>query len=690
MAGGLSRRAYLFMSKEIKKRIEVLRQELAEYARRYYNQNDPSIADAEYDALERELRELETAYPEYAAGQSPTKTIGVPLVRGDRSPVSHLFPMYSLGNTYSETELEEFDGRVKKNLENEDAVDYTVELKIDGIAVSLCYENGRLKSGATRGDGRQGEDISHNLSALSGWPDKIDSPQTIEVRGEVYMSITDFKKLNAERLEAGEAPFANPRNATGGSLKLLDPEEAKKRRLSVFFYAIAGENLPVATQSEALEFLQKNNFSVNPNIQLCRGVREVMAFCQKWQQKRDDLEYEIDGVVVKVDSLSSQNALGYTAKSPRWAIAYKFPAMQATTLLKDVSFQVGWTGAITPVAHLEPVFLAGSTISRATLHNADEIRKLGLMIGDRVLIEKGGDIIPKVVKVILDHRSGEEKPLVFPENCPACDTKLVESQDEVAVRCTNLKCPAQVKKRLEHFCSRGAMDIEGFGEKVVAELVDLGLLLTPADLYDLNAETLVKRERTAEKTLENQLAAIELSKKQSLDRLIFALGIRFVGATSARLLAERFGSLKALLAATSEELLDIEGVGKTMAESLLDFAQNTQNQDLINNLISHGLNPQMEIKTTPTTGWFAGKKVVLTGTLQNYTRSQAKKAIESRGGKVSSAISAKTDLLLTGQNPGSKKDKAEKLGVKIIDEEEFVRLLEEIEEKKIEDREIEE
>ncbi|MGE5586211.1 MAG: NAD-dependent DNA ligase LigA [Bacillota bacterium] len=662
-------------------RIRKLREEIEFHNYRYYVLDDPIVSDAEYDALMRELVDLEAEHPELVTPDSPTQRVGAAPAEAFASVV-HRSPMMSLANVYSVEELRAFDARVRKAL-NGEPVEYVAELKIDGLAVSLVYEDGRFVRGATRGDGTTGEDVTHNLRTIRSIPMRLrlGPPVSIDVRGEVYMIRREFHKLNEERRAAGEPLFANPRNAAAGSLRQLDPKVTAARPLDIFVYGIgymsgAGGAAP-ETHLEALGLLKEAGFRTNPSTRLCRTIDEVVDYCAHWGERRDTLDYEIDGVVVKVNSLAQQERLGATARSPRWAVAYKFPARQATTKVRDIIVQVGRTGTLTPVAVLDPVELAGSTVSRATLHNEDIIRAKDIRIGDTVVVEKGGDVIPEVVKMVTERRTGAEREFRMPAKCPECGADVVRLEGEAASRCVGgMACPAQVREGILHFASRDAMDIEGMGPSLVAQLLDAGLVKTAADIYDLKLDDIARLERMGKKSAENLLSAIERSKSHPLHRLVFALGIRHVGERSARDLAEHFGTMDRLAAATYDELTRVPDVGPKVAESVLAFFREPRNREILRRLGDAGVNMRETEKVTPSSeSPLAGKTVVLTGTLERFTRKEAEEAVLARGGKVSSSVSRKTDYVVVGKDPGSKYDKARELGVTILDEHEFARLL---------------
>ncbi len=661
----------------VRDRIRQLREEIEYHNHRYYVLDDPVISDAEYDALMRELVELEARHPELVTEDSPTQRVGAAPAQAFAS-VTHRSPMMSLGNVYSVDELRAFDARVRKALGSE-PVEYVVELKIDGLAVSLTYEDGRFVSGATRGDGITGEDVTHNLKTIRSIPLKLrtSEPVTCDVRGEVYMVRREFQRLNEERRASGEPLFANPRNAAAGSLRQLDPKVTAARPLDMFAYGIGYlRGAALETHREALDFLRNAGFRVNPNTAMCRSIDEVTEYCARWARERDLLDYEIDGVVVKVNSLDQQARLGATARAPRWAVAYKFPARQATTVLRDIVVQVGRTGVLTPVAVLDPVELAGSTVSRATLHNEDMIRARDIRIGDTVVVEKGGDVIPEVVKAIAANRTGAEREFSMPKTCPECGADVVRLEGEAASRCIGAACPAQIREGILHFASRDAMDIEGMGPALVTQLLDAGLVRDFADIYYLQLDDIVRLERMGEKSGRNVLESIERSKRRPLHRLVYGLGIRHVGERAARDLAERFGTMDALARATYVELTSIPNIGPSVAESVLAFFRVPANREVIRRLADAGVNMSEDgAAGRPVASPLAGKVVVLTGALERFSRKQAEEAILACGGRVSSSVSAKTDYVVVGKDPGSKYDRARELGVTIIDEQEFSRLL---------------
>jgi len=661
---------------EIQARAEELRREINHHNYRYYVLDAPSITDARYDELMKELLNLEETYPELITPDSPTRRVGGQVQQGFTA-VPHRVPMLSLGNAFGETDLREFDRRIRANLPGE-KVEYVVELKIDGLAISLWYEQGILVRGTTRGDGEYGEDITANLRTVKAIPLRLtEDVPFIEVRGEAYMPKDSFARLNEAREEAGEQLFANPRNAAAGSLRQLDPRVTASRNLSVFMYAIGYlEGPDPGSHAGGLAWLKELGFRVNPQYKVCQDINEVINYCRQWQDKRFDLPYAIDGLVIKVNSLDQQQRLGATLKSPRWAIAYKFPAEQAVSTIKDIIIRVGRTGVLTPTAILEPVQLAGTTVSKATLHNEDIIRQKDIRIGDKALVQKAGDIIPEVVQVFPEQRTGEEIPFAMPTACPECDAPVVRVTGEAAHRCTNENCPAVSREGIIHFVSRGAMDIAGLGESIVTQLIKAGLVKDPADLYELKYEDLIKLERMGARSSQNLLNAIEASKKNSLAQLLFALGIRHVGERAAKILAQQFGSLQALREATVEDLTVIPEIGPKIAESLVDYFSRQENQVLLERLARSGLNMQEEKKQAdPGRLPLAGKTFVVTGTLEGFSRQEAQRVIEELGGKVSGSVSKKTDYVVVGENPGSKYEKALKLGVPVLNEAEFVALI---------------
>lgn len=668
------------MADQVAARIEELRRQLEYNNWRYYVLDDPVITDGEYDRMLRELQSLEAAHPEYYAADSPTQRVGG-AVRSDFGTVLHRVPLFSLANAFSADELLDFDRRVRE-LTGLGEVEYVVELKIDGLAVSLTYEEGRFTQGATRGDGVTGEDITGNLRTVRSLPlrlrqEKQTAPTLLEVRGEVFMPKEAFVELNGRREEAGEPVFANPRNAAAGSLRQLDTKVTASRALDIFVYGIgAAGGAAISTHWEWLLALKGWGFKVNPHIKLVRGITPAVEYCLAWQEERQELPYPIDGLVIKVNDLKLQQGLGSTAKSPRWAVAYKFPAEQAETTLGEIVVTVGRTGVLTPTALFDPpVQLAGTVVSRAVLHNEDIIRARDIRIGDVVRVEKAGDIIPEVVGSVPERRTGQEQLFVMPTSCPACGAEVVKLPGEVAWRCPNVSCPARLRESLLHFGSRGAMDIDGLGPAIIDQLLENGLVRNVADLYDLSESDLIQLPRMGTKSAANLIAAIAKSKNRSLDRVLFALGIRYVGATAAKTLAEHFDDMWALLAAKREELLTVAGIGDKVATSIQDFFREERNLSTVKRLAEAGVNMARVRPRAAASGNLAGKTFVLTGTLGSLNRSQAQTAIEERGGKVTGSVSRQTDFVVVGENPGSKLERAQALGINLLTEEEFLQLL---------------
>ncbi|HEX8128953.1 MAG TPA: NAD-dependent DNA ligase LigA [Pyrinomonadaceae bacterium] len=663
--------------------IEQLRDELRRHEELYYVYDNPEISDADYDALMARLQQLEAEHPELAAADSPTQRVGGRPAEGFDEYV-HRRPMLSLDNSYNIEDLRAFDERVKR-LADGRRVEYVAELKIDGLSISLHYERGLLVRGVTRGDGRRGEDVTQNVRTIRSIPLRLKDDAgaaDLEVRGEAYLSRKTFERINAEREEAEEPRFANPRNAAAGTIRQLDPKIVAARRLDLFAYdVIGGERKAFATHREGLEWLERAGFQVS-HKRLCPSIEEVIEFCNEMEARRDELEYEIDGVVVKVNSAALQEEFGATAKSPRWAIAYKYPARQATTQVLDIIVQVGRTGALTPVAVLEPVLVAGSTVARATLHNEDEIKRLGLLKGDWVLIEKSGDVIPKVIKVVESRRTGAEKRFRLPKECPVCGGVVSRPEGEVVSRCVAADCPAQLKARLLHYASRRAMRIEGLGDALADQFVQKGMVRDVAGLYGLTHEEVAGLERMAEKSASNLLAQIEASKTRDLPQLVFGLGIRHVGERTAAILARSFRTLEGLGRATVEELDAVPEIGLTVAESVHDWFADEGNRALCERLRAAGVRTEMEAGAGGGGGAsgaqgeaFAGLLFVLTGKLETMTRDEAAALIEARGGRVTSSVSKKTNYVVAGEEAGSKLDKAQSLGVRVLDEAEFKELL---------------
>jgi DNA ligase (NAD+) len=657
-------------------RIHWLRDEIRRHERLYYVLNAPEISDAEYDRLERELRDLEAQHPELVTPDSPTQRVGEQ--PSEQFPTFvHRTPMLSLDNTYSEEELREFEERIFRVVGRRE-IEYVAELKIDGLSMAFHYEGGRLLRAVTRGDGVRGDDVTPNARAIRAVPLRLtgEAPAALEVRGEVFLPRSRFEAINRQKEEKGEEPFANPRNAAAGTMKNLDPRIVAERGLDVYLYSLAHvESGPrPRSQGEALERLRGWGLKTNPTSRLCRGLDEVFAMIADWQDRRQTLEYEIDGVVVKVNDFALQQELGFTSKFPRWAIAYKYPARQATTVVRDIGVYVGRTGKLTPVAHLVPVFVAGSTVSRATLHNEEEVARKDVRTGDTVLIEKGGDVIPKIVQVVLAKRPGGTTPWTPPKHCPVCGTEVVKPEGEVDRRCINPSCPAQIEESLKHFARREAMDIEGLGHALVRQLVEKKLVRDFADLYHLTLDQLVELERMAEKSGRNLLENIERSKGRELRRLLFGLGIRYVGERAAGLLARHFRSLDALTAAPVEEIDAIYEIGPAVGESVHEWFARDVNRRLVARLRDAGLRTE-EAGAEAVGQSLRGRQFVLTGTLSGMTRDEAKAAIEARGGRVTSSVSKKTSYLVYGADAGSKLEKARELGVECLDEEAFQRKL---------------
>lgn len=666
---------------EALKRINELRELIRKYDYAYYIESNTIISDYEYDRLFKELEDLENNYPEFYDKNSPTQRVGEQTLKEFKS-VTHKVPMLSLANTYTNEEIKDFERRVKEILGNQ-SVKYVAELKYDGLAVSIIYKDGEIYLAATRGDGIKGDDVTANIRTIKNIPLKVNEVfykglklRNFEVRGEIYMLESDFLKINEERLENDEKPYANPRNLASGTLKSLDPNYVATRPLKLVTYYLFSDEVQLESQSENIELLRRLGFPVGYSYKLCQNIEEVFDFIELWDEKKSTLPFQIDGIVVKVDSLRQQEILGTIARSPRWAIAYKYEPEKAETLLRAITLQIGRTGVVTPVAELEPVFLAGSTISRATLHNYDYIQEKDIRIGDVVIVEKGGDVIPKVSAVVIGKRSKDSIKFIFPEFCP-CDLKtlLIRPEGEANYYCNNPECPWQIRKRIEHFASRNAMNIEGLGEKIIDRFVTLGKLKNIADIYELHKyrDELIKLEKFGEKSVENLLNSIELSKKQSFNRVIFALGIRFIGEGASNILALHFKNIDNLRKATLEDLISIHEIGNKMAQSILDFFNDAKEQEIIDRLIGYGVNFSIsEEELTLKSNKLAGKTFVLTGELTTMTRNEAKQKIEALGGKVTSSVSKNTTYIIVGENPGSKLNNARKLGVEILNENEFI------------------
>lgn len=663
----------------VKKEIESLREKLRHHEYLYYVLDEPEISDAAYDRMMNRLRELEAAYPELVTPDSPTVRVGG-APREGFSTVRHARPMLSLDNAFSYDALREWDRRVREG-SGQEKIEYIAEHKFDGLSISLQYEDGVLARGVTRGDGTTGEDVTPNVKTIRSIPLRVDAAALkkiklradFEVRGEVMMTRKAFEALNRQQEQIGGKIFVNPRNSAAGAVRVLDPSITAARRLDFFaYYLLVDGKVPFAKHSDSLQALKQLRFRASDDWKLCQGIEAVIAYCEEWDAKREKLPYEIDGVVIKVNSTAIQNELGYTAKAPRWAIAYKYPARQETTVVNDIIVQVGRTGTLTPVAVLEPVQVGGVTVSRSTLHNMDEIERLGLQIGDTVLIERAGEVIPHVLKVVKPGKN--RKPFKMPKHCPECGSAIHHVEGEVAYRCVNAACPAKRKESLLHFAGRHAMNIDGLGDKIVDQLVDKGLVKDVADLYSLKLEDLAALERMAEKSAQNLLDEIEASKKNSLARLIYALGIQFVGERTAQLLAEHFSSLEELAAAKEEQLIEVPEVGPKVAASIAEFFSEPANLKLIKKLNKAGVHPTAE-KRKVKSDKLAGKSFVFTGGLANRSREEAGEIVQQHGGKVSGSVSKKTDYAVVGTDPGSKYDKAKELGVTILTESEFEKLI---------------
>ncbi len=668
------------MATSVEKEIEKLRQEIRYHEYRYYVLDDPEISDYEFDQLMRKLQDLEREHPELVTPDSPTQRVGGK--PAEQFPkVRHQVPMMSLDNTYSVEELRDFDRRVHE-LSGRSRVEYVAELKLDGLSMSLIYEKGVLAHGVTRGNGVEGEDVTANVKTIGSVPLRIDErklrvighPEQFEVRGEVIMPLKMFERLNAQREAAGEPRFANPRNSAAGTIRQLDPRIVAQRKLDMFhYYLLVGGKVPLKEHWKALDTLADMGFKVNPHRRLCASFDELLEFVQEWETKRNELEYETDGVVVKVNDTRLWEELGNTAKSPRWAIAYKYPARQATTVVRDIRAQVGRTGTLTPVADLDPVNVGGVTVSHATLHNMDEIARLGLRIGDTVLIQRAGEVIPQVVKVVKHAPDGRE--FHMPSRCPVCGGDVFRAAGEVAYRCVNAACPARLKESLLHFAARHAMGIDGLGEALVDQLVDRGLVKDAADLYALTQDQLAALERMGKKSAANLISEIERSKKVDLARVIFAVGIPFVGERTAQLLAEHFGSFERLAKASEVELEQVHEIGPKTAQGIVEFFAEERNRKLIEKLRAAGVRIEQEKAVKKGPQPLAGKQFVLTGTLPHYSRDEASRMIEEAGGRVVGSVSKRTDYVVVGAEPGSKLEKARSLGVKTIDEDELLKLL---------------
>jgi DNA ligase (NAD+) len=659
--------------KQAAQKIQNLRTNIKYHEKKYYVDSDPQISDYEFDLLVKELEKLEKQFPELITPESPTQRVGEQPVAGFES-VEHRTPMLSLDNCYSTEELREFEARIKRIIP-EEKIEYVAELKIDGLGISVIYRNGKYFQAVSRGDGFRGDDVSLNVKTIRSFPLIINDHHEIEVRGEIYLPFQSFQKINEERLNMEEPLFANPRNAAAGSLRLLDPKLVASRHLDVFLYSIFIEGKEQASQWKNLETLRKLGFKTNPFSRRCPNLEEVISFWEEWRDKRDSLDYDVDGVVVKVNSTKQQELLGSTAKFPRWSISFKFPARQATTKIKAIAVQVGRTGALTPVAILEPVKLSGITISRSTLHNEDEIKRKDIRVGDYVLIERSGDVIPKVVSVMKERRTKKVKKFVFPSRCPVCHASTFRPKGEAISRCINPSCPAKLKESLLHFASRRAMNIEGLGEALVDQLSEKKLIRNIPDLYSLNLEDLENLERMGPKSSQNLLDEIEKSKQRDVSRLVYALGIRYVGERTAQALADHFESIDSLARATLDELVQIEDVGPKVGESVVFFFKQPENVELINKLKQAGLNFSSIKEKRKGKRPLAGQAFVLTGKLSGLSRDKATEIIEKLGGTVSSSVSNKTTYVVVGDSPGSKLDRAQKLGIPTLDEKDFLKLV---------------
>lgn len=648
---------------------------LNKYSYDYYVEDNPQISDTEYDTLYKQLEKLEQEYPEFILDNSPTQRVG-DRVLDEFEKVIHKVPMLSLSNTFSIEDLRDFDSRISK-LSSDDSIEYICELKIDGLAISINYENGKLVSAATRGDGMVGENVTENIKTIFSIPKTLKTKKSFEVRGEVYLPKKSFELLNKEREENNEVLFANPRNAAAGSLRQLDSKITAKRRLSAFIYSVVGDE-NINSQKMALTVAADLGLPVNPNFKLCKTIDEVVDYIMYWEEHKQDLPYEIDGIVIKVNSYSLQKEIGSTQKSPRWATAYKFPEEELATKLLDIELSVGRTGIITPVAVLNPINISGSTVSKASLHNKDIIDELDIHIGDMVVVKKAGEIIPKVVRVVEELRLANSEKYVMPNICPSCESKTFTKEGDPFTRCLNPDCPEQNIRKIIHFASREALNIEGLGDKVVATLYEKGIIKHTIDLFSLDRNKLVELERMGDKSVDNLLNAIENSKQSSLDKVIFALGILNVGKKAGKILAEYYKNLTNFSKATVDELLELPDIGLITAESIVDYLSNDNNLRFINELIEIGINPQYEIQDKNTDNIFSGKTIVLTGKLVELTRNEAKEYLERFGAKVTGSVTSKTDYVIAGEKAGSKLAKAEQLGIQVLGEDEFIDIMKEV------------
>ena len=648
---------------------------LNKYSYDYYVEDNPQISDTEYDTLYKQLEKLEQEYPEFILDNSPTQRVG-DRVLDEFEKVIHKVPMLSLSNTFSIEDLRDFDSRISK-LSSNDSIEYICELKIDGLAISINYENGKLVSAATRGDGMVGENVTENIKTIFSIPKTLKTKKSFEVRGEVYLPKKSFELLNKEREENNEVLFANPRNAAAGSIRQLDSKITAKRRLSVFIYSVVGDE-NINSQKMALTVAADLGLPVNPNFKLCKTIDEVVDYIMYWEEHKQDLPYEIDGIVIKVNSYSLQEEIGSTQKSPRWATAYKFPEEELATKLLDIELSVGRTGIITPVAVLEPISISGSTVSKASLHNKDIIDDLDIHIGDMVVVKKAGEIIPKVVRVVEELRLANSEKYVMPNICPSCESKTFTKEGDPFTRCLNPDCPEQNIRKIIHFASREALNIEGLGDKVVATLYEKEIIKHTIDLFSLDRNKLVELERMGDKSVDNLLNAIENSKQSSLDKVIFALGILNVGKKAGKNLAEYYKNLTNFSKATVDELLELPDIGLITAESIVDYLSNDNNLRFINELIEIGMNPQYEIQNKNTDNIFSGKTIVLTGKLVELTRNEAKEYLERFGAKVTGSVTSKTDYVIAGEKAGSKLAKAEQLGIQVLSEDEFIDIMKEV------------